>query len=81
MACFTLGFLQTLIVQCIILVAIISCIKLVVPWLTGIIGIPIIGQIIMIILWAIVAIMVVNIIFALLSCLLGSGGSLHLGFH
>ncbi len=76
MACFTLGFLQALIVQIIIISAVIAVIKLVVPWLTSVIGIPIVGQIIMIILWAIVAIMVVYLVFALLGCLLGSGGGL-----
>jgi hypothetical protein len=47
-----------------------------VPFLTGLIGFPIVGQIINIVLWAVVAIMCVYIIFALLACLLGSGGGL-----
>jgi hypothetical protein len=74
MACFTLGFLQALIIQIIIIAAIIAIIKLLVPFLVSLTGWPILGQILMIVLWAIVAIMVVYLIFALLSCLMGSGG-------
>jgi len=76
MACFTLGFLQALIIQIIIIAAIIAIIKLLVPFLVSLTGWPILGQILMIVLWAIVAIMVVYLIFALLSCLIGSGGGL-----
>lgn len=77
MACFTLGFLQSLIIQIIIIAAIIAIIKLLVPFLVSLTGWPILGQILMIVLWAIVAIMVVYLIFALLSCLMGSGGGLN----
>jgi hypothetical protein len=76
MACFTLGFLQALIIQIIIIAAIIAIIKLLVPFLVSLTGWPILGQILMIVLWAIVAIMCVYLIFALLSCLMGSGGGL-----
>ena len=76
MACFTLGFLQALIIQIIIIAAIIAIIKLLVPFLVSLTGWPILGQILMIVLWAIVAIMVVYLIFALLSCLVGSGSGL-----
>lgn len=72
MACFTLGYLQALIIQCIILAALVACIQLLIPWL-GSLTWPIIGQILSIILWTIVAIIVVYIIFSLLSCLLGGG--------
>ena len=58
MACFTLGFLESLIVWLIIVGAIVACIKLLVPWISGLVT-PIVGQIVMIILWAIVAILVV----------------------
>lgn len=78
MGCLSLAFLEQLIVWGIILIAVVSIIKLVVPWLAGIAGIPILGQVVNIILWAVVAIVVVYIIFALLSCLLGAAGSLHL---
>jgi hypothetical protein len=76
MACFTLGFLEQLIIWAIIVGAIVACIKLLVPYLTGLVS-PILGQIIMIILWAIVAIMVVYLIFGLLACLVGAGPPFH----
>ena len=77
MPCFTLGFLEQLIVWLIIIGAIVACIKLLVPWVTSFTGIPVLGQIIMIVLWAIVAIMVVYLIFGLLGCLVGAGPPFH----
>lgn len=71
MSCLSLGFLQTLLVNIIVIVAIVACIKLLVPWLVDFSGIPILGQVVMIILWAIIAIMVVYLIFGLLSCMGG----------
>lgn len=73
MSCFTLGFLQQLIVWCIVTAALVACLQLLIPWLSSFTW-PILGQVLRIILWAIVAIIVVYIIFALLSCLLGGAG-------
>lgn len=67
MSCLSLGFLQALIVQCIIIGVVIAVIQLLVPMLVSLTGWPVIGQILMIILWGIIAIMIVYIIFALLS--------------
>lgn len=78
MSCLSLGFLQQLCINLVIIFAIVAIIKLLVPLLTGFIGIPIIGQIIGIVLWAIVAILCIYIIFGLLGCLLGAGG-FHVG--
>jgi hypothetical protein len=72
--CFSLGWIEQLVVWLIVAGAIIAIIKLLVPWVTSITGFPIIGQILMIVLWAIVAIMAVYIVFGLLSCLLGGAG-------
>jgi hypothetical protein len=77
MPCFTLGFLEQLIVWLIVVGAIVACINLLVPWVTSITGFPVVGQIIMRILWAIVAILVVYMIFGLLGCLVGSGLPFH----
>lgn len=74
--CFSIGWLEQLCVWLIIVIAIVSIIRLLVPYLTGLIGVPIVAQIINIALWAVVAIMCVYIIFGLLSCLLGAGGGL-----
>lgn len=73
--CFTLPWLRDLFIWIIIVCAVIALIRLLVPWLVGLIGIPILGQAINIVLWAIVAIMVVNVVFALIGCLLGFGGA------
>ncbi len=70
MACFTLAFLEQLIVYAIVVAAIVGVLQLLIPWLSSVTW-PIIGQIIKIILWAIVAIVIVYLIFALLSCVIG----------
>ena len=71
--CFSLGWLEQLLVYLVIVGAIIAILRLIVPWVLGQLGIPIVGQVINIILWAIIAIMVIYICFALLSCLAGGG--------
>ncbi len=76
MQCFTLGFLESLIIWIIIAAVIIGILQLLIPWLQSI-TFPIIGQVIQWILWGIIAIMVVMFIFSLLSCLVG-GAPFHL---
>lgn len=53
--------------------AIVAILRLIVPWVLSQLGIPDVGQVINIILWAVIAIMVIYIVFALLSCLAGGG--------
>ena len=74
--CFSLAWIEQLCVWLIVVAALVAIINLSVPYLTGLIGIPIVAQIIKIVLWAVVAIMCVYIIFGLIACLLGSGGGL-----
>jgi hypothetical protein len=74
--CFSLAWLEQLVIWLIIVSAIIAVIKLVIPFLDSLTGFPIIGRVLMIILWAVVAIALVVIIFGLLSCLLGGSGTL-----
>lgn len=74
MGCFTIQWLQQFLVWCVIVGAIIAIIRLIVPWVMAQVGIPLLGQVVNIILWAIVAIFVIYIVFALLSCLIGMGG-------
>ena len=76
--CFSLAWLEQFLVYCIIVGAVIAIIRLIVPWVLAQIGIPLIAQVINIVLWAVVCIFVIYICFALLSCLLGGGGSLSL---
>jgi hypothetical protein len=76
--CFSLSWIEQVLVWLVIVIAIVAVIRLLVPFLTDMIGLPIVGQIINIILWAVIAIVCIYIIFALLSCLIGMGGGLHL---
>ncbi len=79
MSCFSLGWLEGLCVDLIIIAAIVAIIRLVVPWLLSLLGAGgIVAQIINIVLWAIVAIFAVYIVFGLLSCLVGGGATFHL---
>ena len=74
--CWSMGFLEDLIIRLIILCAVVAVIRIVVPWLLSLIGgisAPVV-QILYIILWAIVAIWVVIICFELFQCLIGAGG-------
>lgn len=69
--CFSLPWLEQLCIYAVIIFAVYSIIRLLIPF----VGIPIVAQILEIVLWAIIAILVIYIIFGLLSCLLsGSGG-------
>jgi hypothetical protein len=70
--CFSLEWLEQICVYAVIIVAIWSIIKLLLP----LIGFPLITRILEIVLWAIVAILVIYIIFGLLGCLLHGGVSL-----
>lgn len=75
--CFSLAWLQGLCIDLVIIFAVVAIIKLLVPLLTSMIpGGGVVGQIITIVLWAIVAIFVIYIIFGLLSCLMGHGFTL-----
>ena len=78
MSCFSLSWLEQMLIWLVIVCAIVAIIRLLVPWVTAMIGVPIIGQAINIILWAFLAIICIYIIFAILQCLLGMGGGLHL---
>ncbi len=69
--CFSLGYLEQLLVWLIIVGAIIAIIRLVVPWVLAQVGIPLVGAVLNIILWAIICIFVIYIVFALLGCLGG----------
>jgi len=80
MSCLSLGFIENLCIELIIICAVIAAIRVVVPLLLSLIGAPVggaIAQLINIVLWAIVAIMVVMVVFGLLSCLIG-GAPFHL---
>jgi hypothetical protein len=73
MACFTLGFLEQLLIWLVVLIAVVSIVRLVIPWLLNFFGLGgIVAQIIMIVLWAVVAIIGIRILFLLAGCLIGT---------
>ncbi len=74
MGCFSLPWLQSFIVYCIIAGAFIAIIRLLLPWAVDQLGIPLLGQVVRIILWAVVCVFAVYIIFSLFGCLVGTGG-------
>ena len=71
--CFSLGWLEQLLVWLVIVAAIIMVLKLIVPWVASQLGVPIIAQVLNIILWAVIVIFVIYFCFAMLSCLGGGG--------
>lgn len=73
--CFSLAWAEQLCVAIIIVVAIWSIIKLLLPYVTQFMP-ALVVQIIQIVLWAVIAIMCVYIIFGLISCLIGGGSGL-----
>jgi hypothetical protein len=78
--CFNLAWWENVFIWLVIVAAIVAIIRLFIPFVTSALGAPgaIIGQALNIILWAIIAIVVIAIIFGLLSCLIGAAGGLHL---
>lgn len=78
MSCLSLAFVEQLVIWLIVIGAIYAIIQLLIPRLNfAPFGIPL-AQIINIILGAIIAIVIVYIIFAFLYCLLGSGPPFHM---
>jgi len=75
MGCFSLAWLEQLLIWLVMVAAVIAILRLLIPWISGI-TFPIVGQVLEIILWAVVAILSIYIIFMFLSCLVGGG--LHL---
>jgi hypothetical protein len=76
--CFTLGFLEQLLVWLVIVCAIVAILRLLLPWVAGQLGAAggIVLAVINIVLWAVVAIYVIYFCFMLIECLAGSGGGL-----
>lgn len=74
--CFSIGWIESLLIDLVIIVAVIAILKLFLPWLFAQLGIGggIIMQIINIVVWAIVLIFAIIIVFALIGCLIGYGG-------
>lgn len=76
MGCFSLGWLEQVLVYLVVICAIVAILKLLIPFVLAQLGAAggVIGQAINIVLWAIIAIYAMYICFALISCLAGGGG-------
>ena len=72
--CFSMPWLLQLCVWIVIAVALVSILRIVIPWIASWAGLPApILAILNIVIWAIICIVALYIIFDLLSCLLGGG--------
>ena len=71
--CFSIGWLEQLLVWLIIVCAVVAVLRLIVPWVAAQLGVPVIAQVLNIILWAVICIFVIYFVFALLACVGGGG--------
>jgi ABC-type multidrug transport system fused ATPase/permease subunit len=76
--CFSLAWLQQLLIWAVIVGAIIAILQLFVPWVLSQVGdlggaVGVILQVIRIIVWAVIVIFVIYFVFDLISCLTSSG--------
>jgi len=78
--CFTLMWFRDLLIWLVVVVAVVALLRLLLPWLMSMLGVEagILMRAIDIFVWAVVAIFVIYVIFALISCLLGGGGAMPL---
>ena len=78
--CFTLLWFRDLLIWLVVVVAVVALLRLLLPWLMSMLGVEagILMRAIDIFVWAVVAIFVIYVIFALISCLLGGGGAMPL---
>lgn len=73
MGCFTLGYIEQLLIWLIVLGAFVACVRLLLPNILGTFpGGALILQILNIIMWAVVLIFCVILVFDLLSCVVGT---------
>ena len=77
--CFTLGWLENLLILVVVIAVVIGVLQLLVPWVFSMVGVSLgpVPQIVRMIVIAIIVIAVIIFVFDLLSCVMGSGG---LGF-
>lgn len=74
MACFSLTWLEQLLIWLVIIGAVVAIVRLAVPLVVGPLGAPgtTLVAVLNVVVWAIVAIAVIILIFDLLSCLVGA---------
>jgi ABC-type multidrug transport system fused ATPase/permease subunit len=76
--CFSLAWLENLLIWVVIVGALIAILQLFVPWVLAQVGdlggaVGVVLQIVKIIIWAIIVIFVIYIVFDLIQCLMSSG--------
>lgn len=78
--CFSLGWIEQLLVWLVIICAIFAILKLLIPFVAAQLGAAggVIVQVINIVLWAFIVICVIYFCFALISCLMSAGGGMPL---
>jgi len=69
-ACFSLGWLEQLLIWLVVIAAVVALVKLIVPMIVGPLGVAgsTVVQALNIVIWAIVAIAVIVLVFDLLAC-------------
>jgi len=80
--CFSVEWIKEALIWLVIVLSVVAILRLLIPWVLGILGMPAAGivmQIINIFLFAIVAIYVIVFAFQVIGCLLGHGGVSRLG--
>jgi hypothetical protein len=73
MGCFSLGWLEQLLIWLVVIAAVMAIVRLLIPALVGPLG-PfgsVVVQALNIVIWAVVAIAVIMLVFDLLSCVIG----------
>ena len=75
MNCLSLAWLEQLLVWAVIVGALILILRIIIPWALQFFGAAggVLAQVIDIVIKAVIAILVIYIVFALISCLIGSG--------
>ncbi len=78
MACFSLSWIEQLLIWLVLVIALVAIVQLVLPWLLSLFGQPegggMILQILRIVVWALVAIAVITFAFQLLECVFSGPG-------
>lgn len=67
--CFSLGWIEQLLIWLVVVCAIVAIIKLLLPYALS--PIPLLVQVLNIVMWAVIAIFVIYLVFDLLGCLVG----------
>lgn len=78
--CFSLAWIETLLIWIVIVVAVVAILRILLPWVLGMLGVEagVVMQIINIAVWAFIAIVIIYFAFAVIDCLISGGAGLSL---